>query len=327
MADSQAELDLTPERDIDAAVDRIGASLGEDYATLKEPTETPGVSTQPTEPSQPAAAQDPTPAPQAFDVPKSWKKEMHPHWGQLNPTVQGYVIEREKQLLDGFSSFRPVQDALTPHLQFLKQMNIEPHRAVDALLRAQRRLTEGTIEQRRAAYKELGQNLQLLEEVAQADPSVGQSNMDPNLLALRQQVEALQAQATAEREAVIAQIREENKRKIDAFAEDTKAHPYFDEVADDIARFVQMGDSLQDAYEKAVWVNPVTRAKEQARAQTEHEAKLKENARLAALPKKQAASVNLQSNGDGPELTEPEPSIEDIDKTIKSTHRKIKARA
>jgi hypothetical protein len=247
---------------------------------------------------------------------------MHDHWGKIDPNAQSYIIEREKQLLDGFQSFRPVQDALNPHLDFLRQLNITPHHAVDALLRAHRRLTEGTIEQRRTAYQELGKNLQLLEQAAASqDPA---QPIDPNVQVLQQKLSTIEQGLEAERNARIEAIRQENMKLVNAFAADTKAHPYFEEVAEDMQLFIRQGLSLQEAYDKAVRVNDAVFQKEQARVLTEHEAKLKENARLAALPKKKAASVNLSSNGDGPEPTEPLGTIED---TIKREHKKIRERA
>ena len=54
--------------------------------------------------------------------------------------------------------------------------------------------------------------------------------------------------------------------EINIFAADP-AHPYFDDVANDITALLRGGGAkdLADAYDKAVWANPVTRAKEQAR--------------------------------------------------------------
>jgi hypothetical protein len=88
--------------------------------------------------------------------------------------------------------------------------------------------------------------------------------------------------------------------------------------------FIRQGASLQEAYDKAVRINDAVFQKEQARILTEHEAKLKETARLAALPKKKAASVNLSSDRDGPEPTEPLGTMED---TIKKTLKQIRQRA
>lgn len=315
----------TATMDRDALVDRIGDMLGEDLIGKRqtEPVETPGL--EPTA-AQPEPPPEPTPQPvQTYEVPKSWKREMHEHWGKVSPEAQAYIIEREKQLLDGFQTFRPIQDALTPYQDYLSRRGASPAQAVAALLAAERRLTEGTIEQRRAAYQELGRNLKLLDDaIQQQQNGQPQTPVDPAVQTLQQRLDAMEQQVRAERDAKINQIRTENQKAVDAFAADTKAHPYFDEVANEIAILVSQGYSLQDAYDKAVWMNPVTAEKEKARLLTEAEAKWKENARLAALPKKKAASVNIQSDRDGPEPTEPVGTLED---TIKSELKKIRARA
>lgn len=61
-------------------------------------------------------------------------------------------------------------------------------------------------------------------------------------------------------------------KEVNAFAADP-AHPFFDEVSDDIVAFLKTGASLAEAYEKAVWANPVTRQKEIARRQKEKDSK------------------------------------------------------
>jgi S1-C subfamily serine protease len=61
-------------------------------------------------------------------------------------------------------------------------------------------------------------------------------------------------------------------KEVNAFATDP-AHPFFDEVSDDIIAILKTGASLAEAYEKAVWANPVTRQKEIARRQKEKDAK------------------------------------------------------
>lgn len=330
--DTNASDTSTATMDFEAAADRIGTSLGEDLiGRQSEPTETPGLDSRQGDMQGDKSISnhrlsgivpDQTTPVQTYEVPKSWKREMHEHWGKVTPEAQAYIIEREKQLLDGFQTFRPIQDALAPHQDFLTRSNLPPAQAVALLLNAQRRLTEGTVEQRRAAYHELGRNLQLLQE--QAEASQAQPQVDPAIQSVQQKVSQLEQAMMAEREAQITVIRQENSKIVDAFAADTKAHPYFDEVANEMAALISQGQSLQDAYENAVWLNPATRTKELARAQTEHETKLKENARLTSLPKRRAAGVNIASRGDGEEPTAPLGSIED---TIKSTLRTMRGRA
>ena len=111
-------------------------------------------------------------------------------------------------------------------------------------------------------------------------------------------------------------------KDLNTFADDTAAHPYFDEVAAEIATFVSSGKSLQDAYDAAVWANPVTRQKELTRVQTEHEAKLKEAARVSVPPKKRATGVNVRANDHGSTQTEPLGTLED---TIKGELRRIRS--
>ena len=318
--------------DIDSAVDRIGASV---FGPMSEPDETPGLG-EPVEtttletPAVEAKVEAPvapvaSPAAKTYDPPKSWKKEMHEYWTKLDPTVQGYFVEREEQLLNGFKQFSPLRDALQPHLDYLNKQNIQAPYAIDSLLKAHRMLTEGPIEQRRAYYEQLGKNLKIIDQLQQAQAN-GQpaATIDPMIQQLQQKLSGLESAIQERNQREIETVKTEVQKEVDLFAADTKAHPYFDEVATDIAAFVSQGKSLQDAYDMAVWANPVTRGKEQARLLTEHETKLKENARLSSLPKKKAASVNVRSSGDGAAPTEPVGSLDD---TIRSVHRELRNRA
>jgi hypothetical protein len=318
--------------DIDSISDRIGKSV---FGPMSEPDETPGleettapetpVATETPAPEQPKESVTPTVQAKTYDPPKSWKKEMHEYWTKLDPTVQGYFVEREEQLLNGFKQFSPVRDALQPHMEYLNKQNIQAPYAIDSLLKAHRMLTEGPIEQRRAYYEQLGKNLKIIDEMQQAQAQ-GQSPapVDPIIQQLQQKLSGLESAIQERTQRELESVKTEVQKEVDAFAADTKAHPYFEEVATDIAAFVSQGKSLQDAYDMAVWANPVTRAKEQARLLTDHEAKLKENARLAALPKKKAAGVNVKSANDGAAPTEPVGSLED---TIRGTMRQLKQRA
>lgn len=319
--------DTGTEFDFEASADRIGAMLGEDYSSppsekATAPTETPGLQ-QASPTAQPAAA---APTQPVYEVPKSWKKEMHPHWENVSPEAKAYIIEREKQLLDGFSTYRPIQEAITPYMEWLQRSNIRPEHAISALLNAQLRLTQGPIEDRKAALRQLAEKLELLDALAPANGQPPAQPVDPTVQAIQQDLSTVKQQIEAQQRAVYQAQYQENLKKIDAFAADTQAHPYFDEVGDQMVEYLRLRPeaSLQEAYERAVAMNPAVWAKEQARLLTEHEAKLKEKARLDNLPKKKAASLNIKSDRDGQEPTEPLGSIED---TIKQAHRKLRGLA
>lgn len=318
--------------DVETVTDRIGASVFGPEATpaagAEQISETPGIAkAEDAAPS--AAATETVETPAALDPPKSWEKDMHPYWSKLDRKVQDYYIKREKQMLDGLEQYKqdaqyakPFREVLTPYQQMLQSLNMPPQQAVDALFRAHMRLTTGTPEQRRQAYLDLGKNLQI--QLEQANGQAEQAVVDPKVAALEQKFSAIEQQLTARQQAEYKAAQDQASKEVEVFAADTKAHPYFDEVATDIAAFVQQGKPLQDAYDAAVWANPVTRQKEIARVQTEHEANLKEKARLDALPKKRAAGVNVRAQESGRTPTEPLGSLED---TIRATHREIRGRA
>ena len=310
--------------DIDAASDRISSMLG-DFSSADAGQGDDPVKTPETASAAPSASSSPTPEPAPLDVPKSWKKEMHDYWPKMPREAQQYYIEREEQMLN---YVKPFQEVLKPYEHLFSQR--KPHEMIGSLLRAQQMLTQGTDEQKFGHLKDLIKNLgysdRFAEKQAQAIQDAqaqGQPQPNPEIQALSQKLSNLEQVMTQQQQAVYQQARSEAMQQIEAFAAD-KAHPYFDEVGDEIAIFIGQGKSLQDAYDMAVWANPVTRAKEQARAQTEHEAKLKENARLQSLSKKKAAGVNVQSRDTGRTPTEPLGSMED---TIKSTLREIRQRA
>ena len=65
---------------------------------------------------------------------------------------------------------------------------------------------------------------------------------------------------------VLVEERARIEIEVNAFAADPE-HPYFDELSDEIVAILKTGASLAEAYEKAVWANPVTREKEILRRQ------------------------------------------------------------
>lgn len=317
--------------DIEAAAETLGHDLfpatpdpSQESVEDPEPVASPPQASAPTEPA-------PVAAPQEIPVPKAWPKEMHGHWTKVPQEVREYLANvREKQMLDGLEQYKQeaqfgkqLREVLNPYNALLQQHRLEPHVAVQNLLNAHAQLTTGTMEQRRAAYERLGKELRII-----LDSQPGQAGqtpqVDPTLQPVLEKVSALERDLEARKEADRQAAYERASKEVEAFAADTTAHPYFDECSDHIVRLIQAGYSLQEAYETAVMANPVTKAKEVARIQTEYEAKLKENARLEALPKKKAANLNVKSRDTKRAPTEPLGTMED---TLKSTLNEIRSRA
>ncbi len=306
---------------LDAAVDKIGASLFPSQGQDRDKPVT----------DEPAIAEVAAPKEPVVDVapvPKTWPKEMHPHWEKTPKEVQTYWATREEQMMKGLEQYRgaaqfakTMSEVIQPFERDIQAQGIDAPGAVRALLQAHARLTNGPIQDRVTAYRQLGHSLGIFDQNIAAEGQ--QSQVDPQIQSLGQQVQQMQQFLHAQQETVLQETRGKITQDIEKFAADP-AHAHFDEVADDIVLLIKAGLPLPEAYDKAVWANPVTRQKELSRQQTAAVEKAKENARLAALPKKGAASVNVRSRESQRAPTEPLGSMQE---TMKQTFREIRSRA
>lgn len=257
-----------------------------------------------------ASAADKTTAAAAAPVvraaPKAWAKEQHERWGKLDKDTQDYIEHREKQMLEGLTQYgdhakygQSIQKALEPYDKFIKANNIDAPRAVTALFEAHRQLAEGTLEQRHAYLAKVAKNygLDITKAVAQA---AGHNEEPASVKELRERTERLEN----ERNADLTQRQQEQRSRVAnevttfAEAKDEKGnlkHPYFDECHEDIVAYINAGHPLDKAYEKAVFANPVTRAKELARLQTESDAALRAKAKQEAEKARNSSRTNVTS--------------------------------
>jgi hypothetical protein len=316
-----------PSFDMEGAVDTIGNDLFPSTEVESEPEQETAAPvealTQPTETTPPVVKPDET-APTVRAAPKSWAKETHEVWAKLDPQAQDYIEKREKDFLSGLDQYkneatyaRTIRDVIAPFQPMLQASGVDGPQAVGFLLNAHQKLTQGSPESRQAAYEELGRNLNL------SPPDPNAAPVDPKVKELEARLASFETSLTARERAEQSAKLDAALKELDAFVADPK-HPYFNEVSDDITLFIKAGHPLQDAYDRAVRSNPLTHAKEVARIQNEAEAKLRENARLAALPKNKARGVNVSGRTTERAPTEPLGSIDD---TLKSTLADIRARA
>ena len=295
--------------------------LDEAAASDTEDTDT-DVSDDDSSSTDPEAASLDSPA--SRPAPKSWTKDRHEMWAKLPPEAQDYYEFREKQFLDGLEQYKgeasygkAMKDVLSPYKPILAAQGIDEAQAVQYLMNAHYKLTQGTTEQRMAAYHKLGQDLRLTGEAPAA------SEVAPEIRQLQEKLSGIESSLTARQQAEANAARERAAKEVSDFASD-KANPYFDEVADDIVAMIQTGHSLKDAYEKAVWANPVTRQKEIARIQTEAAAKLKVAASKEAEAAKRASSANVRGRETRRAPTEPKGTM---DESMRATLEKSRNRA
>lgn len=274
--------------------------------------------------AQPATA----PTDTASAAPRTWRPEAAAEWAKLPPVVQAEIAKREDDIFKGLEGYKEAatqgkafQSVIDPYMPILKQFGINPVQQVANLMSAHYQLATGTPEARRAMFAKLAQDY----HIDLGQPAGEAPYEDPAVAALREKLSGVEStlarQAQREQETVRTQLNNE----INAFAADL-AHPYFDEVANDITALLRGNGAkdLADAYDKAVWANPVTRAKEQARLATENGAKAKKEAEERAAAARRATAANVKSRSKAASSTASLGSIED---TLNETLGAIRARA
>jgi hypothetical protein len=321
--------------DMDAASDAIGASLFPDRVDESASDASPEASdggAETTAMPPPSSSTAPPAEPTTYDVPKSWKEEMHGYWRTLDPKVQSYYLEREDQMIKGLDQYKAdatyakqLREILSPYQQTLRQLGIDDLQAVRSLFNADHQLRYAPSDQKRAYFERLAQNygITLTPPTNGNGTNGSQPPVDPTVKAIEDKLQQMEQFLAANQKASQEAAMEKTAKEVNAFAADP-AHPHFDAVADDIATLVKAGLSLQEAYDRAVWMNPVVREQQlQDRLKAETE-KLKENARLEALPKQKAKAVNVKSTDTTRTPTAPLGSMED---TMKATLAELKTRA
>lgn len=336
------------EFDFQAAADQIGADLlgddlssdhdDDDITAAPTPAATPAApapaptdlgngatATATAAPGTPAPApitSAPTPADPLLVAPKTWKPDVAARWGEIPDWARAEIARREDDFYKGLDQYKQyagtgkqLQQTLAPYLQTLQQYNIDPFQQISSLMRAHHTLALGSAQEKRAMLETLNRDYNLGLDFGQA-PYV-----DPAVEALQKQVQDLQSHTQRTQDQQRAERQAQAQREIEAFAADPK-NAYFDECADEIAILIRQGMPLADAYSKAVWMNPTTRAKEVARLQSEQSAATEKAAREAAEKAKQASGTRRPAQKPG-SPTAPKGSL---DETLSATLAEIKNR-
>jgi len=230
-------------------------------------------------------------------LPKSWKKDMEPHWQKLDPAVHDYVYEREENVLRGLQQYSEGHNRwnslLQPYQELLRQNpGIDPVPLLQGLFNSHLQLLQAPAEQKLALAN------RMLSAYGISLPQQGQGGetVDPRLAQALSEVATLQArlgqleagwnnQQQAQQQALLT----ENLTKVNTFAEKS---PHWEEVAPAVLHFLKTGaaTSLENAYELACYANPTVRAKIIAEQQATPTPTAGQKARASSFP-------NLSASG------------------------------
>lgn len=276
-----------------------------------------------TTPVDPAAT-----VPPALTAPVTWRQEAKAVWANLPIEAQKEVLKREQDIMQGIESYkehaafgRSLKSVMDPYIPVLSAAGLDPVKQVGNLLQAHVALSTGSPEQKAAFFRAIAQDYKVdLNQLAIEAPYV-----DPTVQALQTQLNAVQSKLSSDEQAKLADKRAAYEREITQFASDPK-NSHFETVAPQMARLIQSGvaATLQEAYEQAVWANPVTRAAEVQRQQAETAAAAKAEAEARAAAARKATAANVKARPRSGTAAGPSGTMDD---TLKETLAAIQSRS
>lgn len=230
------------------------------------------------------------PVDEYLDAPKSYKKEYAETFKTLSPEWRKYLHERESDVEKGFSrlnnqlgSYKFLNDAFTQRQQRLSGYGINKQQDwIEQLIKVEDALENDPAATIKALAEAYGtdtagtapaDNPQYLGKIKQ---------LEQNISSLQQYVNQSQQQQAQKAFESFIGAKDENG---------ASRHPYFEEVREGMSALLSQGGAkdLEEAYEKAVWLNPEVREKviaQRAQAELQSKAAEAQKAKAAAFSPK-----------------------------------------
>ncbi len=263
-------------------------------------------------------------------APSTWSKEAAAKWQGIDPAVKAEIMKREQDIFAGLEQYKSraeigdrYEGVIAEFKPILEAEQIDPVEMFGNFAANHYLLSRGTPEQKLTVATNLMAHYGIdIDQVQQRLSSIPAVN--PEIEALKAKIAELETGVTTIHADKQAQVRNQFAQQVEAFASDP-AHPYFEEVSEDIATFLKSGvcKTLEEAYDKAVYANPITRQKEIDRLTAEKitSAQEQEKTREDKKAKLKAPNVNAipkSANGTVPVGT--------MDDTLEATLAAIEAR-
>lgn len=231
----------------------------------------------------------------AIDAPISWTAEKKAEWASVPPALQEYISLRDKESHEAITragqqikAFEPIRNVIEQYGHTFQKNGLQPHDGIARMMAVNEMLETNP----RAAIAEIakayGVNLQ--GETAQdANPGDARvAELEAELGKIKTHLTAQQRQQYEAESTALA-------REIADFAKDK---PHFESVRKVMAGLMSSGaaETMQEAYDKAIYADPTIRQSLQVDAQKAAEDKRKADEAERVAKAKKAAAVNVKSS-------------------------------
>jgi hypothetical protein len=264
----------------------------------KNPTEQPAIEAEApvTEVAVQTAETTQEQAKPAIDAPISWTAEQKAKFASLPPDTQAYIAQRDKESHEAITragqqikAFEPIREVIEQHADTFQRNGLQPHEGFARLLAVEKMLEQDPASAIREIAKAYGVNLQGMNDEQNATPE-------------NQRIAELEARLARQESHLTAQMRQKQEAESNALAREiadfAKDKPHFESVRKVMAGLMSSGaaETMQDAYDRAIYADPTIRQSLQVEAQKAAEDKRKAEEAERVSKAKKAAGVNVKGS-------------------------------
>jgi hypothetical protein len=237
--------------------------------------------------------------------PASWKKDFHEVWQKADPKMQEYAWQREEQMRAGVEPLLSkaqfadaMQEAISPYMQTIQGLGLSPDKAVAALMDADHKLRNSDPQTKLVYFQQLAQSYGInLGAMQGQQGQMPQQTVDPTVYALQNELNKVRGEVMGWKQ---QQEMMENQTLLNEINQFSLKADHFEDVRPAMIQLLQSGmaQTLDEAYEKAIRLDPnlfdqVTKA-QQAEAAAKQ---AKEQNRAAKAARAAAVSVRSATPG------------------------------
>ena len=248
---------------------------------------------------------------EVFQPPEHWSSDDKAAFEQLPDEAKELLLARDASFQKGYQErvqeVTNLKQAIEPYKQVIAGLGVSEADAVRTLFATYMQVAQNPANGILMLAQRFGAMDQLREQFA---PDTDDEFLDPEIKALRKQVNDLNSQLGNFQNQTQQQQQDSLLAQIDSFKSQTDdkgdlAHPYFDQVRTRMAPLVQEGKSLEDAYNEVVWTVPEFRDKHLKTVQAKKKAESDEEKAKRVKRAKTAAKANKTSGKSQAEVSEP----------------------
>ena len=237
--------------------------------------------------------------------PASWKKDYHEVWQKADPKMQEYAWQREEQMRAGVEPLLSkaqfadaMQEAISPYMQTIQGLGLSPDKAVAALMDADHKLRNSDPQTKLVYFQQLAQSYGInLGALQGQQGQMPQQTVDPTVYALQNELNKVRGEVMGWKQ---QQEMMENQTLLNEINQFSLKAEHFEDVRPAMIQLLQSGmaQTLDEAYDKAIRLDPnlfeqVTKA-QQAEAAAKQ---AKEQNRAAKAARAAAVSVRSATPG------------------------------